>query len=67
LVLVGAITVTGTFAGTVIVCEPPLYSTVIVPPAAPLAVPLVIRAAPFVIRELATLPLVIVLRPPPAC
>ena len=68
---VGAMTVTVTPAGTVMVCEPPLYATVMVPFAAPLFVPLVIRAAPlvmraapFVIRELATLPFVMVLRAP---
>src|SRR5690349_15911019 len=47
---VGAITVTETPAGTLIVCEPPLYSTVMVFPAAPRLVPLVICAAPLVIR-----------------
>lgn len=45
---VATISVTGTFAGTVIVCDPPLYATVIVRPAPP-AVPFFMLAAPFVI------------------
>ena len=61
-VLVGAIAVTVTPGGTEMVCDPPLYWTVSVPPATPLLVPFVIRAAPLVIREAPTLPFVIVLR-----